>query len=174
MSTVAYGVLDLATGRLRYACAGHVPPLLIEPDGHSRFLWSGRSAPIAAYAGMKPRVDAEVRLAPGGRLLMYTDGLVERRTGNLHNDLIRLAGEASDRFGTPLPGLLTDLGGVLAGGPDRDDDVCMLCVAFGQAPEVPPAAPADAARRTSLRDDLRTWLGGDDLTRLDREAMVLG
>jgi serine/threonine-protein kinase RsbW len=171
MSTVAYGLLDLETGLLRYACAGHVPPLLIEPDGGERFLWSGRSTPIAAYAGMKPRVEAEVRLRPGARLLLYTDGLVERRTGNLHTDLARLAGEAAARRHAPLAWLLPDLGAALA--EMRDDDVCMLCLTYGAGPAFACTIPADIVRLKSVRDELRAWLTGWGVPALDRDAVLL-
>jgi anti-sigma regulatory factor (Ser/Thr protein kinase)/GAF domain-containing protein len=171
MSTVAYGLLDLDTGNLRYACAGHVPPLLIEPHGGERFLWAGRSTPIAAYAGMKPRVEAEVQLRPGARLLLYTDGLVERRTGNLHTDLARLAGEAAGRRHAPLAWLLPDLGAALA--ETRDDDVCMLCVAFGAGPAFACTVPADIVRLKSVRDELRAWLVASGVPSLDRDAVLL-
>lgn len=171
MSTVAYGLLDLTTGRLRYACAGHVPPLLIEPGRGERFLWAGRSTPIAAYAGMKPRVEAEVALRPGSRLLFYTDGLVERRTGNLHTDLARLAGEAAARRFAPLAWLLPDLGAVLAETPD--DDACMLCLAYGAGPVFSCTVPADIVRLKSVRDELRTWLVAAGVPPLDRDAMLL-
>jgi serine/threonine-protein kinase RsbW len=171
MSTVAYGLLDLTSGHLRYACAGHVPPLLIEPGRGERFLWSGRSTPIAAYTGMKPRVEAEVQLRPGARLLFYTDGLVERRTGNLHTDLARLAGEAAARRYAPLAWLLPDLGATLAEAPD--DDACMLCLAYGAGPVFACTVPADIVRLKSVRDDLRTWLVAAGVPALDQEALVL-
>ncbi|GIJ52608.1 SpoIIE family protein phosphatase [Virgisporangium aurantiacum] len=171
MSTVAYGLLDLTSGHLRYACAGHVPPLLIEPGRGERFLWSGRSTPIAAYTGMKPRVEADVQLRPGARLLFYTDGLVERRTGNLHTDLARLAGEAAARRYAPLAWLLPDLGAALAEEPD--DDACMLCLAYGVGPVFACTVPADIVRIKSVRDDLRTWLAGFGVPALDQEALVL-
>jgi PAS domain S-box-containing protein len=171
MSTVAYGLLDLTTGRLRYACAGHVPPLLIEPGRGERFLWSGRSTPIAAYTGMKPRVEAELQLRPGARLLFYTDGLVERRTGNLHTDLARLAGEAAARRYAPLTWLLPDLGATLAEAPD--DDACMLCLAYGAGSVFACTVPADIVRLKSVRDDLRTWLVAHDVPPLDRDALLL-
>ena len=171
MSTVAYGLLDLTSGHLRYACAGHVPPLLIEPGRGERFLWSGRSTPIAAYTGMKPRVEADVQLRPGARLLFYTDGLVERRTGNLHTDLARLAVEAAARRYAPLAWLLPDLGATLAEAPD--DDACMLCLAYGAAPVFACTVPADIVRLKSVRDDLRTWLVAAGVPALDQEALVL-
>jgi serine/threonine-protein kinase RsbW len=171
MSTVAYALLDLDTGQLRYACAGHVPPLLIEPNGGERFLWAGRSTPIAAYTGMKPRVEAEAQLKPGARLLLYTDGLVERRTGNLHTDLARLAGEAASRRHAPLAWLLPDLGAALA--ETRDDDVCMLCLSYGAGPAFACTVPADIVRLKSVRDELRGWLVANGVPALDRDAVLL-
>jgi serine/threonine-protein kinase RsbW len=173
MSTVAYGVLDLGTGLLRYACAGHVPPLLMEPDGSHRFLWDGRSTPIAAYAGMKPRGEAEVTLVPGARLLLYTDGLVERRGGNLTTDLARLEDHAALRFREPLGWMLPDLAAALADDQHRDDDVCMLCVAFGVERSFERTVLADVARLRSVRDDFRAWLAAVPLPPLDLDALVL-
>jgi PAS domain S-box-containing protein len=172
MSTVAYGLLDLATGRLRYACAGHLPPLLTEPDGRLRFLWDGRSTPVAAYAGMKPRVEAEEQLTPGSRVLLYTDGLVERRIGNLHTDLARLANEAASRARAPQGLLLPDLAAALAD--TRDDDVCMLCVGYGAEPAFERRVLADVNRLKSVRDDLRAWLATVPVSGGDCDALLLG
>ncbi|MCC6437273.1 MAG: SpoIIE family protein phosphatase [Acidimicrobiales bacterium] len=73
-TTVVCVELTLATGELRYACAGHPPPLLVRPDGTNSMLEGGRSTPIGISAG--PRPVAEHRLEVGERLLLYTDGLV--------------------------------------------------------------------------------------------------
>jgi PAS domain S-box-containing protein len=128
MATLAYTELDLATGNLRYACAGHLPPLLIGSATSSRFLWDGRGAPLGAVVGIE-RVEAVARLVPGARLLLYTDGLVERRGRSLDSSMDRL-GELGRRWhGRPLDALLSDLVGALAPQPHRDD-ICLLGAAL--------------------------------------------
>ena len=81
MATVVYAQLDLATRRLRYACAG--PPAAgRSPPPARRRGFSGRALGAAGRArrgsaAARPR--ATVALAPGRAVLLYTDGLVERR-----------------------------------------------------------------------------------------------
>jgi serine phosphatase RsbU (regulator of sigma subunit) len=77
LATVAYAVLDVASGLLRYALAGHPPPLLIRADGSTELLEGGRS-PLLGVAPVAPRAEAEVTLRQGDTLVVYTDGLVER------------------------------------------------------------------------------------------------
>ena len=55
MTTVAYAQLDVATGGLRYACAGHPPPILLAPGVAPRLLWDGRSVPLDSVAIGGPR-----------------------------------------------------------------------------------------------------------------------
>jgi serine phosphatase RsbU (regulator of sigma subunit) len=76
-ATLAYAELDLDTGRLRYACAGHMPPLLAQADEPPGLLWEGRSPPLGVRLAPAPwsRREAEVTLLPEARLLLYTDGL---------------------------------------------------------------------------------------------------
>jgi serine/threonine-protein kinase RsbW len=135
MATVVYAEIDLGTGRMRYACAGHPPPLLVDGAGDPAFLWGGRSAPLGTFAGMPPRTEDEITLAPGSRLLLYTDGLVERRTHSILTGLERLAAEMGRRRGGPLPTLVTDLSRALLADEDRRDDVCLLALSYeGPAP----------------------------------------
>ena len=54
-ATLAYVELDPETGHVRYACAGHPPPLVVSPDGRTRFLWDGRSAPLGSMLGDSAR-----------------------------------------------------------------------------------------------------------------------
>ena len=89
MATVLYLVLDRETGEVAFSAAGHPPPLVIAPDG-PRFLEGGRSVPIGAADPAVFR-EATAILPPGSSLLLYTDGLVERRDTPLDERLEELA-----------------------------------------------------------------------------------
>jgi sigma-B regulation protein RsbU (phosphoserine phosphatase) len=124
MATVVYAELDLAARRLRYACAGHPPPAILPPGGEPRFAWEGRSLPIDALTTPdEPRPEATLALAPGAALLLYTDGLIERRSSNIAEGLERLLRELSSR--RDEPGLAQAVVRALE---DREhpDDVCLL------------------------------------------------
>ncbi|MFF5638700.1 PP2C family protein-serine/threonine phosphatase [Streptomyces sp. NPDC012825] len=110
---------------LHYAAAGHPPPLLITHDGDTRYLEGGRSL-LLGVAPTLPRTSAVEPLPPGSTLLLYTDGLVERRGEDLGNGMTRLrqhaAALARERPDTLLDELLTGLA------PDPTDDVALLAV----------------------------------------------
>jgi sigma-B regulation protein RsbU (phosphoserine phosphatase) len=72
--TMLYAVLDPAERTLRFASAGHLRPLLIE-GSDTRFLETERGLPLGIGPGEYS--EAEVHLAPGSRLLFYSDGITE-------------------------------------------------------------------------------------------------
>lgn len=76
----AIEVVGRATWQLRWSSAGHLPPLLVDPDGTARFLDSSTgTSPLLGVAPETVRHDDDVRLVAGSLLLLCTDGLVERR-----------------------------------------------------------------------------------------------
>jgi PAS domain S-box-containing protein len=89
MATVLYLVLDRETGEVSFTSAGHPPPLLLAPDG-ARFLDGGRSVPVGAGDPAVFREGTAV-LPPGSSLLLYTDGLIERRDVPIERRLEDLA-----------------------------------------------------------------------------------
>jgi PAS domain S-box-containing protein len=136
MATVLYLVLDRETGELTFSAAGHPPPLLLAPDG-ARFLEGGRSMPIGAA---DPAVFREATgvLPPGSTLLLYTDGLVERRGVPLEESLDALAkaaSEAEDDLEKLCDGVLS----AVLPRMQPSDDVALLAVR-------PSAVSADALR----------------------------
>ena len=124
MTTVAYAQIDVTTGELRYACAGHPPPILLAPAAEPRYLWDGRSVPLDSVALRGPRSQSAAQLARGGTLLLYTDGLVERREQSLDVGLEDLLAEAARHEGDDIAGLLTSV--VRAMNDDHSDDLCLL------------------------------------------------
>jgi sigma-B regulation protein RsbU (phosphoserine phosphatase) len=73
--TISYGVLNRATGRLRYVTAGSPPPLLVPRNGESEVL-AGAGFPIGMFP--KPGYEEQtVELSPGDRLFLFTDGVIE-------------------------------------------------------------------------------------------------
>jgi serine phosphatase RsbU (regulator of sigma subunit) len=81
-ATACFATLDPATGELRYASAAHPPPLLVHPDGETRWLDGGRSLPLGG--GRRPnRTETSIHVEPGSLLVFYSDGLVERRGESL-------------------------------------------------------------------------------------------
>ena len=124
MTTVAYAHLNVASGRVRYACAGHPPPLLLSPGVAPRFLWDGRSVPLDSVAIGGPRREGEARLAPAGTLLLYTDGLVERRAPTLDVGFAELLTQVARHDGEDLGAMLRRV--VQAMDDSHADDLCLL------------------------------------------------
>jgi hypothetical protein len=124
-ATVVCAEIDLDTGAVCMASAGHPPALRVEPDGAAGYLWEGRSAPLRALAPGRCRQQAAFTLAPGARLVLYTDGLIERRDEPLDEGFARLAAAAGGTVSDLAAQLDTIVRGVRAAGPAQDD-ACVL------------------------------------------------
>ncbi|WP_374106267.1 SpoIIE family protein phosphatase [Streptomyces sp. TRM70350] len=119
--------------RLVWAQAGHPPPLLLRA-GEVRRL--GRPGGMLLGASTTPVFEeAECRLEPGDRLLLYTDGLVERRSEGIDRGLERLA-QALVTHHSDEPG---SLGPLLAAvlEEERRDDVCVVDIRVPADPTNP-------------------------------------
>lgn len=128
MATVAYAELDLGTGELCLACAGHPPPVLAAPDAAPRFVMGGRSAPLDVQPPDRPRPQAELRLEPGAALLLYTDGLFERGDCAIDERLDLLLEEVGARAQAPVADLVAQLPPALLAGSRTRDDVCVVAL----------------------------------------------
>ena len=126
MATLVYAELDLDDGVVRYACAGHPPPLLLPADGPARLLWGGRSTPLGTFTRAHARGQDEVRLHPGDRLLLCTDGLFERRDRELDEGLQLLLDTGAAVADLPLQEAVGRLTGSLLRDEVVRDDVCVL------------------------------------------------
>jgi PAS domain S-box-containing protein len=171
-ATAGCAVLDPATGELRYASAGHPPMLIVDADGTTRWLDEGRSLPLGVLAPA-PRSDAHTVLRPGSVLLLYSDGLIERRRQPLDDSLARLADTVRELRHQPVDQLIDGLLDDLVTPLPAEDDVVAVCVRLA-----PASVPAFRFRFTAgtgelsrVRAAVRDWVGdtgvdasiGDDL-----------
>ncbi|MEU6351387.1 SpoIIE family protein phosphatase [Streptomyces sp. NPDC047072] len=116
---------------LEWAQAGHPPPLLVR-DGEVGYLGRPDGILLGACAAPEFRA-ARCFLEPGDRILLYTDGLVERRAEGVDRGLERLA-EAVAKHPCDEPGSLVPLlTSVLDG--ERRDDVCVVDIRVPATPE---------------------------------------
>ena len=173
MATLVYLELAPRTGHVRYACAGHFPPLLVQGDEPARYLWEGRSAPLDAYAGQPGRPEAEVILAPGARLLLYTDGLVERRGQLIWRGLELLRAELEERRSASSDVIVAEIADAMLRDSSSRDDVCLLAVSLADSIPFEEEIPADLANLSGVRNRLRTWLVEHGVERPDGFAVVL-
>ncbi|MFE1882783.1 PP2C family protein-serine/threonine phosphatase [Streptomyces diastatochromogenes] len=111
---------------LRWSNAGHLPPLLIGADGDAGYLAPAQHGIPVGIDPSLPRFTHEHPLPPGSTLLLFTDGLVERRNRDIDTGLTALAGHAARLATAPLPQLCADL----VAGHDQafDDDVALLAL----------------------------------------------
>jgi serine phosphatase RsbU (regulator of sigma subunit) len=129
VSTVFCAVVDPANSTLRYSSAGHPPAIVADLDGGIRLLEEAGSLPLAVVDELV-RPEADVALPAGSTLLLYTDGLVERRNEELDDGIARAAAAlTAGRLLSParLATRLTEQ--LLADAPD--DDVAFLLYRCG-------------------------------------------
>ncbi|WP_185938559.1 PP2C family protein-serine/threonine phosphatase [Geodermatophilus aquaeductus] len=153
VSTAACVHLDPESGELTYSRAGHPPPLRLD-EGTATYLEAGHGPALGVSpAGRRP--ETVTTLPTGATLLLYTDGLVERRGATLDDGLARLATVATSHRSAPLPALLDEvLADLVVGG--ADDDIAV--VALRRLPEALhldlPAQPQQLRR---LRAVVQHW-----------------
>ena len=143
------------TGRIRYASAGHPSPLLIRGDDvaflHDRAL----GPPIGAIPGtVYPAAEGE--LAPGNRLLLYTDGLIEDRSAGIDAGLGQLRADATTRAEHVAD--LVDAVMARVAGRSRHDDVAVLALEAAELNRFALRLPADPTRLSVLRKRLEDFL----------------
>jgi anti-sigma regulatory factor (Ser/Thr protein kinase) len=166
-ATCAYAVYDAVTGELELAVAGHLPPLLVRPDGSNSYLEVTPSPPLGIGDGI---VDTKrIPVEDGSLFVLYTDGLVESRDRDISEGMDRL----QVAFGEGAPGKdLEDLCKTALDGVYSDakrDDIAVLIAKLRRIPEehrlcIPLEHELSAVRqaRAAIRDPLKLW-GLEDL-----------
>jgi anti-sigma regulatory factor (Ser/Thr protein kinase) len=153
--TLVYLVLDLDSGMVQLANAGHPPPLVVGPGGQTSYLEGGLGSPLGCD-DPEP-VETSFRLVPGSTLLLFTDGLVEKRGVSIQEGLERLeilAADCDQDIETFCEVILASMvEGVIS------DDVALLAIrplplAGGLLLHV----PAEPRVLAPLRQTLRRWL----------------
>jgi sigma-B regulation protein RsbU (phosphoserine phosphatase) len=74
--TAYVGIMDINSGEIAYACAGHNPPVIVHPDGSSEFVPVKHKLPLAAMEGIQYPI-MYTQLQTGETLVLYTDGVTE-------------------------------------------------------------------------------------------------
>jgi len=171
ISTVACLLLDLTTGRLVHSRAGHPPLLALYADG-ARFLEDDLGPALTLPTSGRPQ--ATTNLPVGATLLLYTDGLIERRGAVLDDGLRRLAEVAGPCRGLPLPALVDRVLDELGHREGASDDIALVAVRVLPAP-LRLDVPAQPAELASIRRQVSGWMtaaGLDQLKAVDLQLAL--
>lgn len=128
-ATMAVAVFDAGAGMLTYGVAGHPPPLLRLGATGEVIRLTEAAGPVLGPMQQASYTEGKVAIAPGDILVMYTDGLVERRGLDLETGMARAEGIIAEWDGDSLSDSCAGLRERLAPRP-RADDVCILAVRF--------------------------------------------
>jgi PAS domain S-box-containing protein len=159
VATLACALIDPVRHELVHVSAGHPPPLVIPPGKEPAYLTGGRSLPLGAVA--HPQFHEEVTaLEPGSTLILYTDGLVERRGESIDEGLGRLRAAAARGAEARLEDLVGTIVSSLLETGSSDDDVAVLALRseLAHAGQLTLDLPADPAVLASLRRSLGGFL----------------
>ncbi len=162
-ATCVYAIFDAVSGTCELASAGHLPPLLVRPDGTNELLdIIARLPPLGVGTGLIQ--SRTLTIEDGSLLVLYTDGLVEKRTRDIDEGLNRLR----DIFGPgsadlPLEDLCrATLAGVYAD--EHRDDIAVLIARLRRIPSehvvswtLPSELTSASRARSLIRRPLRRW-----------------
>ena len=167
-ATCAYAVYDAVSGECEVAVAGHLPPLLVHPDGTNELLDVPPSPPLGIGDG---EVESRrFQVEDGSLFVLYTDGLVENKGQDISDGLARLRGIFGPGSPTrPLEDLCkATLDGVYSD--HQRDDIAMLIARLRRLPEDSYASWTLAPKLTSVRE-ARSVLA-EPMKRWDLEDLI--
>jgi serine phosphatase RsbU (regulator of sigma subunit)/anti-sigma regulatory factor (Ser/Thr protein kinase) len=164
MATMIYATINLDTWAVDWARAGHPFPLLISPKHPPRFLTDVGGPPLGAGAGVDYE-EQRVTLGPAETLLLYTDGLIERRGRTLSDGeaaLTEAAVAAPDEPELMCRSVIQQLTEDIS----VPDDIAVLALrAVGLHDTLKAEVPANAEQLATVRHLIRRWVtanGGTD------------
>jgi hypothetical protein len=149
-ATCAYAVYDAVSGECEVAVAGHLPPLLVHPDGSNELLDVPPAPPLGIGDG---EVESRLfKIEDGSLFVLYTDGLVENKGQDISDGLARLRGIFGPGSPTrPLEDLCkATLDGVYSD--HQRDDIAVLIARLRRLPEDCYASWTFASKLTSVRE----------------------
>jgi serine phosphatase RsbU (regulator of sigma subunit)/anti-sigma regulatory factor (Ser/Thr protein kinase) len=172
MATVIYATLNLDTGVVDFARAGHPYPLLIRGDGEAIFLTEASGPPLGT--GVLNDYDQQsVTLQAHDTLILYTDGLIERRGRQLSEGEEALVAAACAAPADPellCEGIINELTQDL-GIPDDIAVLAVRAVSLGEALDV--EVPAEAEQLATIRHLVRRWVAANNGTDDDCAAFAI-
>ena len=172
MATLVLAVFDPVEGKLTWVNAGHPPPLILDGEGTPHFLEGARSVPLGVlpFPGYE---EESTTLEPGSAIVLYTDGLIERRGEHLDEGLELIADAAGQ--GMLDPEALCDrlLASALPGAAPSDDVALLVLshVPFGSRLMID--LPSEPRALSSLRALMRRWLEQTQAPVDDVHAIVM-
>ena len=167
-ATCAYAVYDAVSGECEVAVAGHLPPLLVHPDGSNELLDVPPSPPLGIGNGeVETR---QFKVEDGSLFVLYTDGLVENKGQDISDGLARLRGIFGPGSPTrPLEDLCkATLDGVYSD--HQRDDIAVLIARLRRLPADSYASWTLAPKLTSVRE-ARSVLA-EPMKRWDLEDLI--
>jgi serine phosphatase RsbU (regulator of sigma subunit)/anti-sigma regulatory factor (Ser/Thr protein kinase) len=173
--TLLIGLLTRDLSRFRYVSAGHPPPLVVGPEGAAFAFEHGANPPLG-LPQPPTFVEREVAMLPGTSVLLYTDGLIERREESLDSGLERLRSTAERVLkGTALNDAITELLGLMIDGPRPADDVALMLMHRDAtaATELEFAVDAGARSLLTIRRAVTRWLEDLDVPPVVEKEIVM-
>ena len=158
MATLLYLVVEEDHSTVTFSSAGHVPPLVISPEGEAEYLETAPNPPLGVFESPTHK-EMTARLEPGSTIVLYTDGLVEERGVSIDQGLeaLRLAASQDPCHPDELCDRLVDS---MLAIHTANDDIAVL--ALRALPAAPPPLhleiPSDPTQLGQMRRDLGSWL----------------
>ena len=161
-ATCVYAIFDAVTGTCEVASAGHLPPLLVRPDGTNELLDVPQAPPLGVGSGLIQ--SRTLHIEDGSLLVLYTDGLVEKRSRDIDEGIGRLReifgpGSADESLEELCKATLA---GVYAD--EHRDDIAVLMARLRRLPAdrivtwaLPSELTSASRARSVIRRPLRRW-----------------
>ncbi|HTZ14564.1 MAG TPA: SpoIIE family protein phosphatase [Mycobacterium sp.] len=155
-TTVFLAVLDTDSGEFCYSCAGHLPAVLAAPHSEPTLLAEARSVPLAVHRKAS-RPQAAAVLPPGSTLMLYTDGLVERRDVSIDEGIARVSATVAGGMNLPVDAVADAVLAEMAPPAGYDDDIAIVIYRHPYAPLMIEMAAA-AEQLSDVRHQLSAWM----------------
>jgi anti-sigma regulatory factor (Ser/Thr protein kinase) len=155
-TTVFLAVLDTESGEFFYSCAGHLPAVLAAPQAKPTLLSDARSGPLVVQR-KSSRPQSSVVLPPGSTLMLYTDGLVERRDVSLDDGIARVSETVAGGMHLPVDAVADAVLNEMTPPGGYDDDIAIVVYRQPYAPlAIEKVVTAD--QLTDIRHQLAAWM----------------